>query len=81
MFKSVFGKYLIGKIVECAIIGLLYLIILPLLGVPYPFLITIIMTAIVPAVMTITIIMLMKCLLPGVVKPTRSLNAQPSKLL
>lgn len=42
--NRVFGKYLIGKIVECAIIGLLYLIILPLLGVPYPFLITIIMT-------------------------------------
>lgn len=42
--NRVFGKYLIGKIVECAIIGLLYLIILPLLGVPYPFLITVIMT-------------------------------------
>lgn len=42
--NRVFGKYLIGKIVECAIVGLLYLIVLPILGVPYPFLITVIMT-------------------------------------
>ena len=42
--NEVFGKYIIGKIVECAIIGLLYLIVLPLIGVPYPFLITLIMT-------------------------------------
>ena len=42
--NEVFGKYIIGKIVECAIIGLLYLIVLPIIGVPYPFLITLIMT-------------------------------------
>lgn len=42
--NRVFGKYLVGKIVECAIVGLIYLIILPVLGVPYPFLITIVMT-------------------------------------
>ena len=42
--NRVFGKYLIGKIVECAIVGLIYLIVLPILGVPYPFLITIVMT-------------------------------------
>ena len=42
--NRVFGKYLIGKIVECSIVGLIYLIVLPILGVPYPFLITIVMT-------------------------------------
>ena len=42
--NRIFGKYLIGKIVECAIVGLIYLIVLPILGVPYPFLITIVMT-------------------------------------
>lgn len=42
--NRVFGKYLVGKIVECSIVGLIYLIILPILGVPYPFLITIVMT-------------------------------------
>ena len=41
---GVVGKYLVGKIVECLIIGLLYLIVLPIIGCPYPFLITIIMT-------------------------------------
>lgn len=42
--NRVFGKYLIGKIVECTIVGLIYLIILPILGVPYPVLITVVMT-------------------------------------
>lgn len=42
--NRIFGKYLIGKIVECSIVGLIYLIVLPILGVPYPFLITIVMT-------------------------------------
>ena len=42
--NRVFGKYLIGKIVECSIVGLIYLIVLPILGIPYPFLITIVMT-------------------------------------
>ncbi len=42
--NRVFGRYLIGKIVECSIVGLIYLILLPILGVPYPFLITIVMT-------------------------------------
>ncbi|MBE6655594.1 MAG: AI-2E family transporter [Ruminococcaceae bacterium] len=42
--NRVFGKYLIGKIVECSIVGLIYLIVLPIMGVPYPFLITIVMT-------------------------------------
>ena len=42
--NRIFGRYLIGKIVECSIVGLIYLIVLPILGVPYPFLITIVMT-------------------------------------
>lgn len=42
--NRVFGRYLIGKIVECTIVGLIYLIVLPILGIPYPFLITIVMT-------------------------------------
>lgn len=42
--NRVFGKYLIGKIVECSIVGLIYLVVLPILKVPYPFLITIVMT-------------------------------------
>ena len=42
--NRVFGKYLIGKIVECSIVGLIYLIVLPILGIPYPFFITIVMT-------------------------------------
>ena len=42
--NRVFGKYLVGKIVECSIVGLIYLIVLPILGVPYPFLITVVMT-------------------------------------
>ena len=42
--NRVFGKYLIGKIVECTIVGIIYLIVLPILGVPYPFLITVVMT-------------------------------------
>ena len=42
--NRVFGKYLVGKIVECSIVGLIYLIVLPVIGVPYPFLITIVMT-------------------------------------
>ena len=42
--NRIFGKYLIGKIVECAIVGLIYLITLPILGIPYPILITLVMT-------------------------------------
>ncbi len=38
-----FGKYLIGRIVEALIIGSIYLIILPLVGMPYPYLVTVIM--------------------------------------
>ncbi len=38
-----FGKYLVGKIVEALIIGTIYLIILPLIGMPYPYLVAVIM--------------------------------------
>ena len=48
--NRVFGKYLVGKIVECTIVGMIYLIILSALNyfikgaIPYPFLITMVMT-------------------------------------
>lgn len=38
-----FGRYLIGKIVEALIVGVIYLILLPLIGMPFPYLITVIM--------------------------------------
>ena len=38
-----FGKYLIGRIVEALIIGSIYLIVLPLVGMPYPYLVTVVM--------------------------------------
>ncbi len=38
-----FGKYLVGKIVEALIIGTIYLIVLPLIGMPYPYLVAVIM--------------------------------------
>ncbi len=38
-----FGKYLVGKIVEALIIGTIYLIVLPLIGMPYPYLVAIVM--------------------------------------
>ena len=38
-----FGKYLIGRIVEALIIGTIYLIVLPLIGMPYPYLVTVVM--------------------------------------
>jgi len=38
-----FGKYLVGRIVEAVIIATVYLIILPLIGMPYPYLVTVIM--------------------------------------
>ncbi len=38
-----FGKYLVGKIAEALIIGTIYVIVLPLIGMPYPFLVAIIM--------------------------------------
>ncbi len=38
-----FGKYLIGRIVEALIIGSVYLIVLPLIGMPYPYLVTVVM--------------------------------------
>ena len=38
-----FGKYLIGRIVEALIIGSIYLVVLPLVGIPYPYLVTVVM--------------------------------------
>jgi len=38
-----FGKYLVGKIVEAIIIGTIYLIVLPLIGMPYPYLVAVVM--------------------------------------
>ena len=38
-----FGKYLVGKIVEALIIGTIYLIVLPVIGMPYPYLVAVIM--------------------------------------
>jgi predicted PurR-regulated permease PerM len=38
-----FGKYLVGKIVEALIIGSIYLIVLPLIGMPYAYLVAVIM--------------------------------------
>ncbi len=38
-----FGKYLIGRIIEALIIGSVYLIVLPLIGMPYPYLVTVVM--------------------------------------
>lgn len=47
-----FGKYLIGRIIEALIIGSIYLVVLPLIGMPYPYLVTLIMvvTNVIPVV-------------------------------
>lgn len=38
-----FGKYLVGRIIEALIIGSIYLVVLPLIGMPYPYLVTVVM--------------------------------------
>ncbi len=48
--NRVFGKYLVGKIIECTIVGLIYLVIFSVINfffkgaIPYPVLLTMIMT-------------------------------------
>lgn len=41
---NAFGSYVVGRLFETAIVGVAYVILLPLIGTPYPFLVAVVMT-------------------------------------